>query len=360
MLSVVASAAFWPLLLLPGRVGYSTATDVEEGVRVSYVLTVYNKSRYLPFVIEGLRRQEGDFDREFIFVDDGSTDDSVELIERLTTGLPGVTIHRQPNQGPSVAMNVGFSHAKGDYIKPVDADDILFPWTTRVLLDALAQTGCKVSYAHFDRAGEYDSGATDPAAPLHNIERTPGRTVTHPDLLRDIMIGCLMTPASWLARTDIVRQTGGCDERIYTQDYGLNIKLARLGPIAEVQESLYLMPADMGDRNSGNPAQERHDEAMILARFIEENPSLAENFERFVFNLALKKLWHWRDSQGAVKWLCREYWFSRLARAGMLKTDLARIDEGCRRLRRKTTIKVPGEALPSRQHEFLTTSRIKD
>lgn len=74
------------------------------------------------------------------------------------------------------------------------------------------------------------------------------------------MVGCLMTPASWLARTDIVRQTGGCDERIYTQDYGLNIKLARLGPIAELQESLYLMPADMGDRNSGNPTQERHDE----------------------------------------------------------------------------------------------------
>lgn len=262
MLNVVASAAFWPLLLLPGRVGYSTATDVEEGVRVSYVLTVYNKSRYLPFVIEGLRRQEGDFDREFIFVDDGSTDDSVELIERLTAGLPGVTIHRQANQGPSVATNIGFSRATGDYIKPVDADDVLFPWTTRILLDALAQTGCKVSYAHFNRAGKYDSGATDPAAPLHNIERTPGRTVTHPDLLRDIMVGCLVTPASWLARTDIVRQTGGCDERIYTQDYGLNIKLARLGPIAEVQESLYLMPADMGDRNSGNPTQERHDEAM--------------------------------------------------------------------------------------------------
>lgn len=127
MLSVVASAAFWPLLLLPGRVGYSTATDVEEGVRVSYVLTVYNKSRYLPFVIEGLRRQEGDFDREFIFVDDGSTDDSVELIERLTAGLPGVTIHRQANQGPSVATNIGFSRATGDYIKPVDADDVFFP-----------------------------------------------------------------------------------------------------------------------------------------------------------------------------------------------------------------------------------------
>lgn len=323
-------------------------------MRVSYVLTVYNKSHYLPFVIEGLRRQEGDFDREFLFIDDGSTDDSVERITQLTADLPDVTIHRQPNQGPSVAMNVGFSHAKGDYIKPVDADDILFPWTTRVLLDALAQTGCKVSYAHFDRAGEYDSGATDPAAPLHNIERTPGRTVAHPDLLRDIMVECLMTPTSWLAQTDVVRQTGGCDERIYTQDYGLNIKLARLGPIAEVQESLYLMPSDLGDRMSGNPAQERHDEAMILTRFIEENPGLDENFKKFVFNLALKKLWHARDSLGAIKWLCREYWLSRLARAGLLTVDVAHIDRGCLRLRQKTNIRVPGEEAPPRRRKCAT------
>lgn len=157
------------------------------------------------------------------------------------------------------------------------------------------------------------------------------------------MIGCLMTPTSWLAQTDIVRQTGGCDERIFTQDYGFNIKLARLGPIAEVQESLYLMPVELGERNSGNPAQERHDEAMILARFIEENQELGEDFRRFIFILALKKLWHWKDSQGAVKLFCEEYWRCRMARMGLLRVDSKRIERGCGRLRGKAAIKLPGQ-----------------
>ena len=43
-------------------------------MKVSYIVTVYNKASYLPFVIDGLFRQEGEFDKEYIFVDDGSTE----------------------------------------------------------------------------------------------------------------------------------------------------------------------------------------------------------------------------------------------------------------------------------------------
>jgi len=312
---------------------------------VSYVVTVFNKSRYLPFVIEGLRRQEGDFEREFIFVDDGSTDGSANLVRRLTADLSNVTVIEQPNRGPSYATNVGFAAAAGDYIKPVDGDDVLYPWTTQILLDAQKQTGCKVSYAHYNRAGRYDCNGSDPAAALNNIDHVPGVTIIHRDLLRDIMVGCLMTPTSWLAETAIVRQTRGCDESVYTQDYGLNIKLAQLGPIAELNESLFMTPYCMDGRLSGYPAQERHDEAMALARFLKEKPDFDEHFRRFVFRLALKKLWHAHDALGTAKWLCRDYWYSRLARADMMRIDLAYIDEGCRRLRNKADIKVPTETL---------------
>ena len=47
---------------------------------VSYVVTIYNKTAALPFLVAGLAAQEGDFEREFIFVDDGSTDGSVPLL----------------------------------------------------------------------------------------------------------------------------------------------------------------------------------------------------------------------------------------------------------------------------------------
>ena len=104
---------------------------------VSYVVTVYNKVPVLPFLVAGLGAQEGDFDREFIFVDDGSTDDSRAVLRALTAGWSDVTIVGQANAGPAPALNAGFRRARGDYVKPMDADDLLLPWATRRLLEAI-------------------------------------------------------------------------------------------------------------------------------------------------------------------------------------------------------------------------------
>ena len=122
---------------------------------VSYVITVYNKEVALPFVLAGLAAQEGEFAREFIFVDDESKDDSVGVVRRLTADWDNVTIIEQKNAGPSAAMNVaGFACAKGDWIKPMDSDDVLLPWATRRLMAACAETGFDVALApyclHYD------------------------------------------------------------------------------------------------------------------------------------------------------------------------------------------------------------------
>src|SRR5215469_2856265 len=78
-----------------------TASSAAPGVSISYVITVYNKRQFLPQVIAGLAAQRGDFAREFVFVDDGSTDGSAEEIERLTQGWPELRIIRQTNHGSS-------------------------------------------------------------------------------------------------------------------------------------------------------------------------------------------------------------------------------------------------------------------
>ena len=54
---------------------------------VSFIVPVYNKSKFLKYVIKSLKIQRGKFEKEFIFVDDGSTDDSYEIINYLTRNL---------------------------------------------------------------------------------------------------------------------------------------------------------------------------------------------------------------------------------------------------------------------------------
>ena len=48
---------------------------------ISYVITIYNKEIFIPFLIETLRNQKTNFMTEYIFVDDNSNDDSIKILK---------------------------------------------------------------------------------------------------------------------------------------------------------------------------------------------------------------------------------------------------------------------------------------
>ena len=104
---------------------------------VSFIIPVYNKSSFLKYVIKCLKNQSGDFEREFIFVDDGSTDNSYEIISSLTKDLKNTRILRQKNLGSANATNKGIKNARMKYLKFLDADDIILSETTDALLNIL-------------------------------------------------------------------------------------------------------------------------------------------------------------------------------------------------------------------------------
>ena len=104
---------------------------------VSFIIPVYNKSSFLKYVIKCLKNQSGDFEREFIFIDDGSTDNSYEIISYLTKDLKNTRILRQKNMGSANATNKGIKSARMKYLKFLDADDIILSGTTVALLNIL-------------------------------------------------------------------------------------------------------------------------------------------------------------------------------------------------------------------------------
>ena len=92
---------------------------------ISVVVPLYNEAESLPELeqwIERVMREHG-FSYEIIFVNDGSTDESWQVIERLAAAKPavrGVCFRR--NYGKSPALNVGFARAQGDVVNTMDAD----------------------------------------------------------------------------------------------------------------------------------------------------------------------------------------------------------------------------------------------
>lgn len=95
-------------------------------VKISVVIPVYNVEQYLSLCVTSCINQTLN-DVEFIFVNDGSTDRSAEILQEFAKQDLRIRVINQHNQGVSAARNTGLQNAQGQYIMFLDADDYLSP-----------------------------------------------------------------------------------------------------------------------------------------------------------------------------------------------------------------------------------------
>ena len=92
---------------------------------ISVVIPLYNEEESLPELTAWIERvmKENGFSYEILFIDDGSTDGSLEVIRGLAAANPSIhAVSFSRNYGKSPALNVGFGRAKGDVVITMDAD----------------------------------------------------------------------------------------------------------------------------------------------------------------------------------------------------------------------------------------------
>ena len=97
----------------------------QQALDISVIITLFNESKSLPELHQQLSAvvNEQKLTAEFIFVDDGSTDDSFEVLRTLHKKDPRVVVLQfRRNFGKSAALAEGFSHARGNYVVTMDAD----------------------------------------------------------------------------------------------------------------------------------------------------------------------------------------------------------------------------------------------
>ena len=127
-------------------------------IKVSVILPVYNVAPYLDEAFASLLSQTLQ-EIEIIAVNDGSKDNSEDIIKKYAQQDARISYFSQENQGQSAARNLALQHAKGEYIYMMDSDDVLAnPDALRICYEYAEQN--KADFIFFDGDTLQEQGAT--------------------------------------------------------------------------------------------------------------------------------------------------------------------------------------------------------
>lgn len=129
-------------------------------IELSVILPVYNVEKYLPQCIESLIAWCAPY-VEFLFVNDGSTDHSAQVIEEYQDKDSRIRLLNKENGGCASARNYGMKHAKGRYIGFVDSDDFVDKEMFRKLLSRALMGNYELSYCGYQEYYE-ETGDAEP------------------------------------------------------------------------------------------------------------------------------------------------------------------------------------------------------
>jgi hypothetical protein len=113
---------------------------------VSFLVTSYNKSKYLPAVLASVWHEAQAVGGEIILIDDGSIDGSDQICSDFVNKHPSVQYTRQENCGIYQTVNDMAAKARGRWVRFCDSDDPLIHGSTRRLIDVAEQAAAGVAY----------------------------------------------------------------------------------------------------------------------------------------------------------------------------------------------------------------------
>ena len=126
-------------------------------MKISIIIPVYNTGKYLHKCIESLRSQTYS-EIEIILVNDGSTDNSLEIMKRFALLEGRIRIINKLHEGVSAARNIGLEVASGDFISFIDSDDWIDENMYAIMMRQIEES--KVDAAYCEWTEEFSDGTS--------------------------------------------------------------------------------------------------------------------------------------------------------------------------------------------------------
>lgn len=308
---------------------------------VSVIIPVYNGEEFIADAIQSATTQTYR-NLEIVVVDDGSKDSSLEIVQSLAAKDDRIRVIAQANGGVAKARNTAIAAARGDFIAPLDADDLWLP--TKIE----RQTACML--AEGDRCGfVYSWWATiDPAGKV--LDRSPRWTVAGERFDTLLLINFTGNASAPLFRKHCLVEAGGYNPKLAAaksggcEDFEVVLRVAARYRIGVVPEILMGYRRSPGSMSSNCDSMWRSRQMVIdgLGDFgVTIRPRVLRDADRqFCMYLAALSFWSGNVTQ-AIRWGLR----SGVRRPLLFAPYLLRIMLIPRPSGLPTLVMRPGEAL---------------
>jgi glycosyltransferase involved in cell wall biosynthesis len=239
---------------------------------ISVIMPCYNAAPYVQQAIESVACQSyGNV--ELIFVDDGSTDASAAIATNLKKQHNGrVTFLCTDRKGPYPARNFGLSHAQGEFVAFLDADDYWTDDFLEKLHSRLVAANAVLAYCGWQNVGATDR-TNEPYIP--------------PDYEQGDKLELLLRAASpWpihaaLMRRSVIDEVGGFDTNFATcMDYDLWLRIGASRPIVRVPEVLAYYRFHPGGQITSKQWRQAENVWLVKKKFVAASPQLVARFSR--------------------------------------------------------------------------------
>lgn len=187
-----------------------------ENTVISTVIPSYNHARFVETAIASVLAQQVP-NLELIVVDDGSTDGSVALLEKLSE-QHGFQLITQANQGAHHAINRGLQECRGDYLAILNSDDVFEEGRLRYLLREAQETGVSFLYTRVEFVNSLDQ-----PIPTHRRAKTFARvwkqTADYSGSENFLRTNPAVTSSNFFFRKDLWEKVGKFRNLRYTHDW---------------------------------------------------------------------------------------------------------------------------------------------
>jgi len=235
---------------------------------LSVIIPCFNAGNWIAATLESVYAQ-GWPDLDVVVVDDGSSDDSVAIVEKL---FPQARVLQQANGGAAAARNLGLSAARGAWIAFVDSDDIWLPGKLAAQWQALrAQPDARMACTAW-HVWECLNPRPDSAL-LERLAREASDTARwsgpsgwiYPQLLLD----CQVWTSTVLAQASLFAEIGTFDTGLRIgEDLDLWLRASRVTPIVRVPRPLALYRMHPDSITKGPPTENY--QAMVITRAVNQ------------------------------------------------------------------------------------------